>query len=403
MVLRYISDLLFLYVVAGGFIAVSGFALSEKQRFLSTFPAFVSTQRKHQRPPRLWQSTSTNDHESDTSSTEDQYTVVAVVAPLKYLGPYPCLTLRFPNLSSAEQRKDNKSGVTLDFVLDTGANVNTIDVKFVKELDLPLVISSKDLDILGSAGIGGTLTPGDTFALGDCELVGLPPEQTTTFMRNLTAAGLGFSTPVGNGLLSLSFFLSFPAGVEFDWHGTDGDPPTLIFYYGKELPTFNNVRQGLVRVPLERLPVGLTSLTVNINGTDIPALLDTGAPITVLNQEAVELAGIEMVQASLGAGILGKQSYGDENLMVGGVDGVPVNLYRSVSPVPIRAGKVSLGEGPVYIGDLPGLKMAGTMAGTPLPAVVLGLDSLRRSYRMILRAPADEVWFEELHNQLDGS
>lgn len=314
---------------------------------------------------------------------------MAVVAPLNYKGPYGCLSLHFPKLSTS-----------FEFVLDTGANVNTIDSMFVEKHGLPLVVSSKELGLLGSAGIGGTIQPGDVFELGDCELNGLPPEQTTTFMKNLTAASIGHSTPVGDGLLGLNFFLSFPAGVEFDWYGTDGDPPTIIFYYGKELPKMNNVQKGLVRVPLKLLPVGLLSLTVNINGKDMPALLDTGSPITVLNQEAADLAGIEIAPAASVEDSKNPrsrpQAYGDENLMVGGVDGTPVNLYRSVSKVPIRAGKVSLGEGPIYVGDLPGLRIIGSMTGAKLPAVVLGLDTLRRSYRMILRASANEVYFEEL-------
>ena len=396
MALHTVSHLLILLLVAGAAcLPVLSFVMA---RARGSRLAFVSI-RSRQHDSLLQQSTSTHDSESNVSN--DGYSVVAVVAPLKYLGSYPCLTLRFPNLSSLTHSSD---GVTLDFLLDTGANVNAIGTECVKDLKLPLVMSSKDLDILGSAGIGGALQPGDTFALGDCELVGLPPEQTTTFMRNLTAAGLGISTPVGDGVLGLNFFWSFPAGVEFDWYGTDGDPPTLVFYYGNELPSLESTRQGLVRVPLKQLAVGLLSLTITINGIDIPALLDTGSPITVLNQEAAQLLSIEMVPLSTvsDVDIPRKQTYGDENLLVGGADGVPVNLQRSASSVSIRAGDVSLGEGPVYVGDLPGLQMIGGMTGSSLPAVVLGLDSLRRTYRMILRAPESEVWFEELHDQKRG-
>jgi hypothetical protein len=322
-----------------------------------------------------------------STSTDGDYAVVGVVAPLKYLGPYPCLGLRFPHLST-----------TFEFLLDTGANINAVDAKFVKELSLPLVASSKDLGVLGSSGIGGSIQPGDLFNLGDCELVGLPPEQTTTFMRNLPAASIVHSTPVGDGILGLNFFLSFPAGVEFDWYGTDGDPPTLVFYYGNDLPKINNIQKGLVRVPLTGLPVGLLSLTININGVDMPALLDTGSVITVFNKEAADLAGIEIVSpADMDSeNPHQKQNYGDKHLIVGGVDGIPVTLCRSLSTVSIRAGDASFGEGFVYVGDLPGLKMVAGFTGQELPAVVLGLDSLRRTYRMILRAPANELYFEQL-------
>jgi hypothetical protein len=40
--------------------------------------------------------------------------------------------------------------------------------------------------------------------------------------------------------------------------------------------------------------------------------------------------------------------------------------------------------------------MVAGFTGQELPAVVLGLDSLRRTYRMILRAPANELYFEQL-------
>ena len=288
---------------------------------LSRVNGFVRTSRPSQPPTPVFGLSSRNSKLSSTSTADDDsYAVVAVVAPLKYLGPYPCLGLRFPHLST-----------TFEFLLDTGANVNTVDAKFVKELSLPLVASSKELGVLGSAGIGGRVKPGDIFKLGDCELVGLPPEQTARFMKNLTAAAIEHSTPVGDGLLGLNFFLSFPAGVEFDWYGTDGDPPTLVFYYGNDLPAIDNVQEGLVRVPLTRLPVGLLSLTVNINGVDMPALLDTGSIVTVLNKEAADLAGIDIVSPTNidSESAHRKQAYGDEHLIVGGVDGVPVTLCRS--------------------------------------------------------------------------
>ena len=156
-------------------------------------------------------------------------------------------------------------------------------------------------------------------------------------------------------------------------------------------------------MPLTRLPVGLLSLTVNINGVDMPALLDTGSIVTVLNKEAADLAGIDIVSPTNidFESAHRKQAYGDEYLIVGGVDGVPVTLCRSISTVPIRAGDASFGEGPVYVGDLPGLKMVAEKTGQKLPAVVLGLDSLRRTYRMILRAPANEVYFEQLPDKKD--
>jgi hypothetical protein len=287
-------------------------------------------------------------------------------------------------------------------VLDTGANVNIIDVELVDELKLPLVMRSKDLDIIGSVGVGGSFQAGEGyFRLGNCTLEGLPPDQNYTFMTNLTALALPHPSPAGDGLLSLTLFSSFPAWVEFDWHGTDGDPPTLIFYFGTELP--ESARKGLTRVPLERNAVaGILSLTINMNGKDMPAILDTGSPMTVISHQVAKEANIETVapEKYFSSTTFRQQALGDEVLMVGGVDGGHLNLYRSVSSeIPIRAGNISFGEGPVYVGDLPGLAAmmnASETNQTTSPSVVLGLDFLRRMYRMILRVPASEVWFEEL-------
>ena len=40
-------------------------------------------------------------------------------APLRFLGPYPTVPLKFPRLSTPSQREKDLSGISLDFVLDT--------------------------------------------------------------------------------------------------------------------------------------------------------------------------------------------------------------------------------------------------------------------------------------------
>jgi len=303
---------------------------------------------------------------------------VGVVAPLKYVGPYACLGLVLPEYN-----------VTLGFLLDTGANVNSIDARVAEKLNLKLAQSSDAaMGLIGTGGAG--LKAGDLYSLGNVELAGIPP---STFMRNVTAAALPFASPVGHGLLGLNFFLSFPAGIEFDWHGTDGDAPTIIFYYGKEIhEDARDVLQNMTRVPLQQLDFGLMSLTVNVNGVDMPAIIDTGSPITVLNPQAAAQAGIETETV---------QSSKDE-LRVAGVDGSAMSLSRSKSAVQVSAGDFSFGNGHVHVGDLPGLKLMAQVGGLDAadsPAVVLGLDCLKRSYRMILRAGTDnEVWFEALND-----
>jgi predicted aspartyl protease len=282
-----------------------------------------------------------------------------------------------------------------DFLLDTGANVNSIDAQVAERLDLPLVEkTSEHLSLVGSTG-SGFKHAGDLYRLGDCELNGLP--QNVTFMTNLTAAALPYASPVGVGLLSLAFLYSFPAGVEVDWHGTDGDPPTIIFYFGKELPqdVISKSTINMTRVPLRPLVGGVLTLTIHVNGVEMPALLDTGSPITVISREAAKLVGIELVAEK------------SKVLKITGVGGGQMDLQPSKSAVTIRAGNiVSLGQGHVFIGDLPGMRLLEQLAGggrnnsnSNKPAdVVVGLDFLKRAYRMILRVPEQEVWFEELSN-----
>ena len=82
----------------------------------------------------------------------------AVRAPLKYVGPYPCLALRFPHLATSSQRGRNVTGISLDFVMDTAANTNTLNGQVAQELQLEVV--GEALPGVGAAGsiAGGTPT-----------------------------------------------------------------------------------------------------------------------------------------------------------------------------------------------------------------------------------------------------
>lgn len=73
---------------------------------------------------------------------QHQPSLQAIRAPLRYIGPYPVLPLAFPDLSTANLRQQNKTGISLDFVLDTAANVNTINAQVSQELGLPVVGSA---------------------------------------------------------------------------------------------------------------------------------------------------------------------------------------------------------------------------------------------------------------------
>jgi len=401
----------------------------------------------------------------DATAPLDCATVVR--APLKFIGPYPCLALKFPNLSTESQRSRNLTGISLDFVLDTAANINTLQAQVAQELSLPL---DEDSPALPGVSSSGPMAGGETFVLGDSQLEeaatmiisvdgdqdqdqGLQDEPFD-FMQNLTAAALPVVNPGSAGLLGLAFFYCFEGGVEFCWGSSqqqdqqqrlvdgimvptnfqDDSSPSVTFYGEDD----SNAEDGdsllqralsdLVRVSIDPIPLTqLPSLKIKINGVEMMALLDTGSPITVLNQGAARAAGIQTSQDSMEASNEAKTSTGGwknpfssvmdkvkeaqataeaasrgEILMIGGSDGRPTTLYRSsagshpsISVDAIEDGEfVSFGDDlPVYVGDIPGLAALNGIGVDSPPAVVLGLDVLRRRPRMLFRPRENEVYF----------
>jgi hypothetical protein len=348
----------------------------------------------------------------DMDVTADETT--AVRAPLKFVGPYPCLGLRFPDMATPSQRSRNVTGVSLDFVLDTAANTNTINAQVAKELGLEVV--GRALPGVASSGV---INGGETFLLGDSQLEGLD-EEPFTFMQELTASALPIASPASAGLLSLAFFYCFEGGVEFNWgsqvleDGLVKNPPSVTFL-GDKNKKLGKALDEMTRVPITPIPVTqLPSVMVKINGVEMPALLDTGSPITVLNSQAARRAGIETV-------ILPTQSKASANpfaaaanrfkeaqeaaqatsrgdiLTIAGSNGQPTNLLKSFSQSEIflvgDTEDVSFGEGNIYVGDIPGLDALNGLGVDSPPAVVLGMDALRRRPKMLLRARDNEVYF----------
>jgi hypothetical protein len=348
-------------------------------------------------------------HSSDEQSPFPTEPSSAVRAPLNYVGPYPSLALTFPDLATPNQRTKNVTGISLDFILDTAANTNTINAGVAQDLGLPVVGSA-----LPGVGSAGAISGGETFLLGDAQLQGFPD---FTFMTGLTASALPIASPAAAGLLSLAFMQSFTGGVDFIWEGgirgggvEPGEivPPSITFH--ADSPT-ENVLKGRTRVELQRIPVTeLLSVIVNINGVDMPALLDTGSPITVMNAQAAKIAGVESAPdpaannnnplAALQSKFQQAQatSRGDI-LTIFGAGGKRVNLCKStgkevnVSMDGSNGEKVQFGSGPVYVGDLPGLAALNGLGVESPPAVVLGMDILRRRPSMLLRATENEAWF----------
>lgn len=302
--------------------------------------------------------------------------------------------------------------------------------------------------------------------LGDVELGDVPAAERFRFMGGLTASALPVASPAAAGILGAPFLFSFRGGVEFVW-GPQATPPqqpqqpqatqpsgfSLLplkglggkslfdesgegeeqkeagttseeaaeatssspsFRFFNDLGGIEEVTSGLKQVPCEQLPSGLVKVELTINGVLVPALLDTGSPITVLNAAAAEAVGLEVPPSRLPAtpGQAGEKknpltgfmdsvkaaqaAASGEVLLIAGSDGAPVELRRAAA-----CGGAALGDADLlvasssadstsseplrcYIGDLPGLAALNGLGASAGPAAVLGTDFLRRRDRLVL-------------------
>ena len=188
---------------------------------------------------------------AEDSSSQDEE-LMAVRAPLRWVGMYPALALSFPALATPAQKARGDCGVSLDFVLDTGANTNTINAAVAMELGLQQVGEAP-----GGSGAGGAIGGGATFFLGSCELGDLPKEEQFEFVSGLTASALPVAQPAAAGLLGVIFLDSFPGGVEFRWGertvagagDVAGSDPSSVTFFG-DAKGVQKMMEGLVRVEL---------------------------------------------------------------------------------------------------------------------------------------------------------
>jgi hypothetical protein len=349
---------------------------------------------------------------------------VAFEPRARYYWPYPCLTLKFPNLATASQRQRNVSGVELDFVLDTAANTNTIQEAIPLELKLPKVGNA-----LPGVGPAGAIPGADTYLLGDCQLVNYNQQEADQFifMTNLSASSLPSASPVAAaGLLGTAFLDCFKGGVEFLWassaktehqsitdDSTSSHSPSVRFH---KIPQSCKL-EGLNPIPITPLNVScLPSIQLNVDGVQLKALLDTGSPITIINAEAARIANIETTAQQddndikrgsnpLADFVQSLQKTADKSRSIASQDivlvaglGKTVELMKTQYPVSIGAlsqfdssAVVHLAEIPVYVGDLPGLASLGEMDPSSPPMAILGMDVISRKKRMIYRSK--EVYF----------
>lgn len=356
--------------------------------------------------------------EEESPTVDDQDGPMALRSPLRWLGPYCAIALSLPDCSSPAQKARmlsgdaSATGVTLDFVLDTGANTNTINAQVAGPTSQGGLELSQVGSVPAGVGAGGSLAGGATYMLGRCELADVPKAERVVFMSGLTASALPVAAPGGAGLLGTAFLNSFAGGVEFEWGATPPAPGALgatpapeapvaaaarpaVTFYGDAVGT-DALRADLCAVPVTPLASTLPSVRLRVNGVEIPALLDTGSPVTVLNAAAAAAAGVRYDAtlsddgvaggsnpfARFGAALkAGRAASNGDVLVVGGVSG-PVRLVRAEEGTPLSLGGAEFGDCRPYVGELPGLAALDGLGAAAGPAAVLGTDVLRLRPRM---------------------
>jgi len=359
------------------------------------------------------------DAQDVTQAVADDKDVMAVRARLRMLGPYPVLSMRFPDMTMPEQfREEQKlvgeTGVALDFVVDTAANVNTINAQLAKDLNLETVGFEQT-----GVSATGMLAGGLKYKLGDAQLNDLPKEERFTLMTGLVASALPVASPSGAGILGINFIFSFAGGAEFNWgdparlaaeaaaaakakgsrpHEVQISDPTLI----PSLTLFGDLNgtSGLIadlqEVPVQQLSNGLLAVTMKVNGAEIPALLDTGSPITVINAAAAKAAGIDLPVEpdQSGMSVFEKAAAWIKqgvDLSNGARQGEVVSLGAGVTlrkiplKAPIALGGADIGSGRPYVGEIPGLAALDGLGAEAGPAAILGTDVLRQRKRLLIR------------------
>ena len=148
---------------------------------------------------RLARPQSTEHRRAQAITAQASEELMAIRAPLRMAGPYPVISLRFPSIATPEQFKEQQkltgeTGVALDFVIDTAANVNTINAKLAADLGLKAV-GYEGPGVSAAGALGG----GSTFMLGECQLNDLPKEGRFPLMSGLVASALPVASPGGAG------------------------------------------------------------------------------------------------------------------------------------------------------------------------------------------------------------
>ena len=344
---------------------------------------------------------------------------------------YAAITVGLPDRATKSQQERGVKGVELDFCIDTACTTNFI---------LPQVAYGLDMQIVGTspAGTGatGAIGGGQEMLLGTAKLGKDGGEDGTgvVALTGLSAAVVPVPTPGTAGIMGRSFLNCFGA-VAFDWSTRQGASVSFYQEYDWEEEEEEGEGEGgggdgLRTVSLNELPCGLLSVDVTLNGVRMPALLDTGAPQTIINRAAAAAAGIDVNGTGAGgktndddddgesdgnknnnpfAGLFDAFNKGkeralqDKGVMVMGAGGKPERLDRvdgaaadlavvtasgggggGAGEVTLRCASVLVGELQAFQAGLGLIPPSEDGATDGAPGVVLGLDALMSRPKVVI-------------------
>jgi hypothetical protein len=331
---------------------------------------------------------------------------------------YVAITVGLPDRSTRAQRERGVKGVELDWCVDTACSTNFIT---------PQVAYGLDVEIVGAApsGVGatGAVSSGQEMLLGTAKLGSDGADGSgTAAITGLSAAIVQVPAPGTAGILGRSFLNCFGA-VEFDWRLSQNAAGATMCLYQEYAPFDDDgTMDDQTVVPLNELACGLLAVDVDLNGVRMPALVDTGAPRTIINRAAAKAAGIATVDDASGSPEAAKKpstggfknpfaaiqdaiSRGREQALgssgavtVMGAGGRPERLDKASRSkdvemiVSATSGSVCLSSPQILIGDLEafrvglGLRGDSTLgANDGQPGIVLGLDALMSVPKVAMR------------------
>ena len=252
---------------------------------------------------------------------------------------YVAITVSLPDRATRAQRERGVKGVELDWCVDTACTTNFI---------LPQVAYGLDVEIVGAApaGVGatGAISSGQEMLLGTAKLGSDGDDGSgVAAITGLSAAIVQVPAPGTAGILGRSFLNCFGA-VEFDWCGGVGGGKAAMYMY-QAYAAFDDASEEArgEAVPMRELACGLLAIDVDLNGVRVPALVDTGAPQTIVNRAAARAAGIELVGEDGDDGSGSSRSTGDRNRAGGGFFGFK-NPFAAVADAVSRGREQALGS-----------------------------------------------------------